>query len=176
MLRFLPGIIVVQLATAALLFALFKAQFDPQLLLAIALLGLILSMLAAFWFASIASHQHKHKLTKVIEQHAREREEIRVKAEQQKTKIVRQSQRQIAKETSRANAKASFRVGAAFATAAGVGGLMLFTQFITVGLLILATTGGGLVGYLTRLRQERWIRDRLVANGNAVVTTIEKKP
>ncbi|HID81596.1 MAG TPA: hypothetical protein EYH06_02615 [Chromatiales bacterium] len=175
MFRFLPGIIFIQLATAALLFALYKAQFNQELMVAIALLGLIMSMLAAFWFSAIASHRHKDMLTKTIEQHAREREDIRVKAEKQKSKIIKQSQQQISKEASRAHAKANFKVGAAFTAAAGVGGLMIFTQFITVGLLILATTGGGLLGYMMRLRQERQIGKKMIMTGNNIIDAVKGK-
>jgi len=122
MFKFLPGILFIQLATAALLYALYKAQFSQELMIAIALLGLILSVLASLWFSSIASHRHKDMLTQTIEQYAREREDILVRAEKQKSKIIKESQQYITKEASRAHAKANFKVGAAFAAAMGVGG------------------------------------------------------
>jgi len=175
MFRFLPGIIFIQLVTVALLFALYQAQFKQELLLIILLLGLLMSVLASFWFASIASHRHKDLLSKTIDQYAREREDIRIKAEQQKQKIIRDSQKQISRETSRVHAKANFKVGAAFTGVAAIGALMLFTQFVTAGLLILSTTGGGMVGYLIRRRQELRLQEKLRVKENQAIRVIEKK-
>lgn len=175
MFRFLPGIIFIQLVTVALLFALYQAQFKQELLLIILLLGLLMSLLASFWFSSIASHRHKDLLSKTIDQYTREREDIRVKAEQQKQKIIRDSQKQISRETSRVHAKANFKVGAAFTGVAAIGALMLFTQFVTAGLLILSTTGGGMVGYLIRRRQELQLQQKLRAKENQAIRVVEKK-
>ncbi len=161
MLRFIPGIIIIQLATGALIYALINAPLEGDQFFAIALLGLIMSVLAAFWFASIARHIHKDSLAKTIDKHVKERENIRVNAERQKTKLVKDSHKQITKETNRAHAKANLKVGAVFAAAIGAGGLMLFTQFVTIGLLVLTTSGGALAGYLTRLKQERSAVSRL---------------
>lgn len=167
MLRFLPAIILIQLATAAVIYALINAPLEGNQLLVIALLGLIISVLAAFWFASIAGHLHNDTLAKTQEKHAQEREAIRVNAERQKSRIVKDTQKQITKATNRAHAKANFKVGAMLAAAIGAGGLMLFTQFLTIGLLILTTSGGALAGYLTRLKQERSTLPRL-AKDNTV--------
>ncbi len=165
MLRFLPGIILLQLATAAVIYALLNAPLEGNPLFVVALLGLILSVLTAFWFGSIAKHMHKDALAKTIDKHAKERETIRVNAERQKTKLVKDSQKQITRETNRAHAKANLKVGAVFAAAIGAGGLMLFTQFVTIGLLILTTSGGALVGYLTRLKQEKKAISRPLRDG-----------
>ena len=174
MFRFLPGILLIQVATAGLLFALLKSGFTQELLLIITGLGLMLSVLAALWFGSIATHRHKDQLTRTIEQHAREREDIRVRAEQQKIKILRESQKQISRESSRVNAKANFKVGAAFAGMAAVGALMLFTQFVTAGLLLMSTAGGGVMGYLVRRRQELRVQQKLVEAENQSVKVLEK--
>ena len=175
MFRFLPGILLIQLVTAGLLFALLKTQFSQELLLIIIGLSLMLSVLAALWFASIATHRHKDLLSRTIEQYAREREDIRVKAEQQKIKIIRESQRQISRETSRAHAKANFKVGAAFAGVAAVGALMLFTQFVTAGLLLMSTAGGGVMGYLIRRRQELRVQQKLIETENQGLGKLEEK-
>jgi hypothetical protein len=52
---------------------------------------------------------------------------------------------------------------------------MLFTQFITVGLLTLTAGGGAAAGYLLRIRQERRRRDAaepplLTASGRPAIT------
>lgn len=174
MFRFLPGILLIQLATAGLLFAVFKSGLTQEMLLIIIGLGLMLSVLAALWFASIATHRHKDQLTRTIEQYAREREDIRVRAEQQKIKILRQSQKQISRESSRVNAKANFKVGAAFAAVAAIGALMLFTQFVTAGLLLMSTAGGGIMGYLVRRRQELRMQQKLVEAENQALQVLEK--
>ena len=176
MFRFLPGILLIQLVTAGLLYTLLKTQFTQELLLIIIGLGLMLSVLASLWFASIATHRHKDQLSKTIEQYAREREDIRVKAERQKIKIIRQSQQQISRETGRAHAKANFKVGAAFAGMAAIGALMLFTQFVTAGLLVMSTAGGGVMGYLMRRRQELRVQKKLTEAENKTFGVLEKSP
>lgn len=155
MLRFLPAIILIQLATGALIYALINAPLEGNQFFAIALLGFIMSILAAFWFSSIAGNLNMDSLAKTRDKHALERESLRVNAERQKTRIIKDTHKQINKATNRAHAKANLKVGAMFAAALGAGGLMLFTQFVTIGLLILSTSGGALVGYLTRLKHER---------------------
>jgi len=52
---------------------------------------------------------------------------------------------------------------------------MLFTQLITVGLLILSTTGGGLIGYFLRMRQDRRVRNTMVMAGNKAIRAVEWK-
>jgi len=164
MLRFLPAIILVQLVTIALFFAVTQAGLEnSQLMLTIGLLEILFSVLAAFWFSSIARHRHMDELETIKETHAREREKIRVNAERQKTRIVNKSQKQILKETRRAHAGANFKVGAAFAGALALGAVMLYTQFVTFGLLILTTAGGGLAGYLARGKQLALARKKALA-------------
>jgi hypothetical protein len=153
MFRYLPGILIIQIATVALLLAALRTT-DQELWIAIGCLALIVSLVTAFWFDSIACHIKKDALAKLKDSFARERENLRVNAERQKTRVIKKSQEQITRETSRAHAKANFKVGGAFAGMIGVGALMVFTQFMTLGLLMVATGGGALAGYLARTRQE----------------------
>jgi hypothetical protein len=153
MFRYLPGIFIIQLATVALLLAALKTT-DQELWIAIGCLALIVSLVTAFWFDSIACHIKKDAVTELKESFARERENLRVSAERQKTRVIKKSQEQITRETNRAHAKANFKVGGAFAGMIGVGALMVFTQFMTLGLLLVATGGGALAGYLARTRQD----------------------
>ncbi len=153
MLKYLPGIFIVQAATAALVFASLKTQ-DPELLLAISALAITISLVTGFWFASIASHGRKDAVAKVRADYARERESLRVDAEREKSQLMKESQEHITKQTNRAHAKANFKVGAAFAAIMGAGVLMIFTQFLSLGLLTLATGGGALAGYLARVKQD----------------------
>jgi len=152
--RFFSGIILVQLVTIGLFFAVTRAGLDStQLMLTIGLLEILFSVLAAFWFSSIARRRHLEELETIKDAHARERENIRVNAERQKARIVSKSQQQILKETRRAHAGANLKVGAVFAGALALGAVMLYSQFVTFGLLILTTAGGTLAGYLARGKQ-----------------------
>ncbi len=103
----------------------------------------------------MADNIHKDTLAKTVEKHAREREKIHINAERQKTKTLKNSHKEILKESRRSNRKANIKVGSILVLAAAVGGVMLFTQFITAGLLIMGTAGGGLADYLGRMRQEK---------------------
>ena len=171
MIRFLPGIILIQLATGAVIFALVNAPLDGNQIYVIGLLGLLIAVLTAFWFSSISGNLNADTLAKVKDGHAQEREKLRVNAERQKTRLVKESHKQITTATNRAHAKASFKVGGMFAAAVGLGGLMIFTQFLTLGLLILTTSGGAMVGYMTRLRQEK--AAALLPANQTVIRTIE---
>lgn len=155
MFRYLPGIVLIQLATAALAYALVRMPLETDLLLAIGGLACILSLVVAFWFSSIAAHSRREAEQQLRDSHARETQDLKVNVERQKTKIIRENHKQLLKETRRANTRANLKVSLAFAGVAAIGGLMLFTQFMTVGLLLMGTSGGALAGYLTRARQDQ---------------------
>ena len=155
MFQFLPGIILIQIATSALVYLVLNGSIEEHQTVAIVLLGLVVSLFGSFWFASIAQNKQKDILEKTRQAHAEERETILVETERQKAEMLKQTHKQIVKETNRAHAKANLKVGAMFTAAAGLGALMLFTSFITAGVVMLATTGGALTGYLVRARQER---------------------
>lgn len=161
MLRFLPGILIIQVATLALAFASLESDFSNNTLLALGGLSLLFAFFAALWFASIARDIHYSDMDRVNRNHAKEREKIKVSAEKQKAKIIADSQREIERKTARAHARANFRAGAAFAIVIGAGALLIVTQFITAGLLILAGGGGAVLGYAARARHE--VRARIKA-------------
>lgn len=149
MLKYLLGILLVQVVTVVLVL------LAPSDLRGLGILRLIIPLLfvgfmAAFWFSSMAQHLRKDELARAKEQFAREREDLKVKAERAKTRVVKQAQQDIAKEARSTHAKANFKVGATFAGAIGFGSLLLLTQFLTVGIILLATSGGALGGYLYR--------------------------
>ena len=165
MLKFLSGILLVQLVTIALFFAVTQINLDnTELILTIGLLEILFSLLAAFWFSSMARQRHMAELEAIREEHARKREKIRVNAERQKSRIINKSQQQLLRETRRAHAAANLKVGVAFTAALAFGGVMLYSQFVTFGLLVLTTAGGGLAGYLARGKQLERIRRQDPAN------------
>ena len=166
MFRFLPGIIIVQGATAVLVLAIVQTPAVNWMLFAP--LALIASFLTAFWFASIANHTKKDAVARMKEESVRERERLLVSTEREKSRVFEQTHRQIVKETNRAHAKANFKVGAAVIGAVGVGVGLLAMQFVTLGLLPLFAAAGGLAGYGLRARQESRARKEQLAKGMLV--------
>jgi len=176
MFKYLPGILIIQAATVAMTFAAMKSG-DQELLLAVALLATIIALVTAFWFASIASHAKKDAVARAKEEFSSEREKLRVNAERQKSRLLKKSHDEIRKETNRAYARTNFKLGAGFVAIIGAGTLMIFSQFLTLGLLTLALGGGALGGYLTRMRHEVLSRRKeLAANENETKYAIEVNP
>jgi uncharacterized protein HemX len=159
MLKYLLGILIIQAATVAMTLAAIKSD-DRELWLAVLLLALILGLVTAFWFVSVASHAKKDALANARDEFSREREKLRVNAERQKTRLIRKSHEEIRKETNRAHARSSFKLGAGFIGIVAAGSLMIFSQLLTLGLLTLAVGGGALGGYLMRVRQEAVTRQK----------------
>jgi Flp pilus assembly protein TadB len=154
MLKFIPGILLLQIITIALVL-IAPADLANWGWLRLLIPILIAGFLTAFWFGSIAAHQRKDEISRLNAYHTKERENIRVNAERAKTKLVKQAQRKTMQEVRRSSARANIKIGLAFAGAAGLGGLLILTQFMSLGWLTLTTVGGALGGYLLRIRQEK---------------------
>ena len=159
MFRFLPGILIVQIATVALVL------LAPENLEGVAWLRLLIPLLvvgffSSFWFSSIAKYKNKDDISQLQEQHAREREKLQLNAERAKTRLIKKTQQQIARESKIAHGKANFKVGAALAGVMGFGALMLLTQFLTLGIVTLTTAGGALGGYF--YRGQRFRKNKLM--------------
>lgn len=154
MFRFLPSVMVLQIVLAATTYGAITSN-HPLGIAAVGVFIVIASILFSIWLKSLAELHSKDQVARHKDAFAREREEIRVKAEKEKLKVVKDTQKQFTKDTNRANAKANFKVGAAVAGAVGVGALLIVSQMVTLGLLALTTAGGGLAGYLVRSRQEK---------------------
>jgi len=174
MFRYLPGILIIQAATVALVLAAGRTG-DQELWIAIGCLALVVSLVTAFWFESIAGHIKKDAVTRAKDEYYRERERLRVNAERAKSRLIKKSHQEITRETNRAHARASFKVGGAFVGVIAAGTLMVFTQFMTLGLLLLATGGGALAGYLTRVRQERLPQKDSIAGSVEETPQVGKK-
>lgn len=161
--RYLLGLFFVQIATITFL-VLGLDSLDQLGWLYVLLPSALLAIATAFWFSALGKQDAQREIAAVKEQHARERESLQVDAERAKTDLVRKTQQEIARQVHRAHNQANFKVGATFAGTAGIGALLLFTQFMTLGLLTIAVAGGALGGYLWRatreLRHER--RDRVL--------------
>ena len=152
--KFLVGVLLVQAGTVVLGIALLRSdQTEVRLLLG--LLALTLGVIAALWFASMAGSSRREAIAAAKQGFTEEREALRVRAEREKARLIAEGHRRLTRERDRLQGRANLKVGAAFAGVAGLGGLMLLTQFVTVGLLTLAAGGGAAAGYFTRVRQER---------------------
>jgi hypothetical protein len=154
MLKFIPGVLLLQVITIALVL-IAPADLQNWGWLQLVIPVLIAGFLTAFWFGSIAAHQNKDEMNRLKEHYAKERETIRVNAERAKSKLVKQAQRKTMREMRRSATRANIKIGLGFAGVTGLGGLLLLTQYMSLGLLTLTTVGGALAGYLLRIRQER---------------------
>ncbi|MEZ5541551.1 MAG: hypothetical protein R3F42_05850 [Pseudomonadota bacterium] len=151
-LKFLIGIFLLQGATALLLMTARDADLARNGWL-LGALGLVIGVIAAFWFTSIAGHASQHSVLKASEKYQRQRDRLIRRAEKEKTQEIRNSHQQLLRETRRLQNRSTLKLGAALTGVAGLGVLLLFTQFMTLGLLAVSATGGALLGYGIRARQ-----------------------
>ncbi len=157
-LKFLLGIVLVQTITVVLIYISPINLGDSSSMLRLVLPLFFMALMVAFWFSSLSLGFQKDTEHKMKDEFAKEREKLKVNAERAKTKVVKQAQKDIAKEATVTHAKANFKVGVAFAGVMGVGALFVFAQLITVGLLTMTAAGGVMGGYY-------W-RGKRIGNGN----------
>jgi hypothetical protein len=150
--KFLVGIFLLQGATALLLMTAQDADLARNGWL-LGALGLLIGVIAAFWFTAITSHASQQSLIRASEKYQRQRDRILRRAEKEKTQEIRNSHQQLLRETRRVQGRSTLKLGAALSGVAGLGVLLLFTQFMTLGLLAVSATGGALLGYGIRARQ-----------------------
>ena len=150
--KFLVGVFLLQGATALLLMTALDADLHKSGWL-VGSLGMLIGVIAALWFSTIASHASQHSFARASEKFNRQRDRIRRQAEKEKTKEIKDSHRQVLRATKRLQKSSTLKLGAAMTGIAGLGVLLLFTQFMTLGLLAVSATGGALLGYGIRARQ-----------------------
>ncbi|MCW5203261.1 MAG: hypothetical protein QTN59_17720 [Candidatus Electrothrix communis] len=160
MIRFLPGIIILQAATAGLSYLLITGGpvTENNLLFALVALDVAFILLMALWFSSLARQNNFAAMESIKEAHAKEREKLRVNAERQKNRLANKKHKEILKETKRAYAMANMKVGTVVTGLVVLGGVLLYSQFITFGSMLLTAGGGCLLGYLARAKQETLFR------------------
>jgi hypothetical protein len=156
-LKFLIGVFLLQGATALLLITAQEADLDRSGWL-LGSLGLLIGVIASLWFSAITSHASQHSFVRASEKFNRQRDRLRRQAEKDKAKEIRESHLQILRESRRLQNRTVLKMGTAMAGIAGLGVLLLFTQFMTLGLLAVSATGGTLLGYGIRARQYPTIR------------------
>lgn len=154
MLRYLPGILLAQIVTLVL-FWVNLAVDSPARWVNVALPAGLVTVLTAFWFASIARADAERFSAGLRAEHARDREQLQLDAERSRAQIREQAQLAITREHRRIGRRANLKVGLAFAAAGAAGLLLLVTEMLMLGMLTISTTGGAIGGYLLRLRQQR---------------------
>ncbi|HYE36575.1 hypothetical protein [Methylocaldum sp.] len=177
MFRFLPGILVVQVATVGLVMAARSASAEANWL-PLGLLALIITVLIALWFGSIADHVKKDALADARNSFARERENLLVAAETDKRATLEETHQRLVREVSRAQRRANVKLGFGLFGLLSIGAILLAIEFVTVGLLTFATAGGAVAGYLIRSRQESLAYQKKTAPSAApqLERVIEAKP
>ncbi len=172
MVKFAFGILLVQGATVLLVIAAQQAALREIWLLMLGL-GLMVGLMATFWFSSIASHCKEQILARANAKFHKERERIRRQSDREKTKELKESHRQLLRETKRGQSRSNVKLGAVALTGlATVGVALFFAQFMTLGLLAVSLTGGALLGYGVRARQKH-----LPGRGKALPgVTVEQMP
>jgi hypothetical protein len=149
--KFLIGILLLQVATALLTYTAMQTDLDQTIWLFVALGG-TLGVLVALWFDSVIGSVKEQAVARQHKRHAREREKLRVQAEKEKAKLVKQRKR--------SSGGATLKTGLAVGGTVGVGVAFMFAQLMTLGLLTISAAGGAALGYTVRSRQEKLIRAR----------------
>lgn len=152
MLRFLAGIVIVQIASVALVVVSAPLPGDLEAWLPIVIALGTIALVAAFWFTTLATSLRRAEIGRLQEDFARERENLRVKAERERTRLANKSQKSIINQTRRAESRANRKIALAVAAASGVGVLMLLSSSIALGLALLTGVGGALSGYVAGRR------------------------
>jgi hypothetical protein len=150
--KYLIGAFLLQCATVLLVMTTQDAglqKSDWQLVS----IGVLIGVIAALWFSAIASHASQHSFARASEKFNRQRDRIRQQVDKEKTREIKEGHRQVLRETRRLQNRSTLKLGLAMTGVAGLGVLLLFTQFMTLGLLAVSATGGALLGYGVRARQ-----------------------
>jgi len=152
--KYLIGVLFVQVVTVLLVVTAYRTDLERTGLLFL-LLNLAIGTLTAFWLTSMTEGVRKQALSRAKEGFAREREKLRVHAEREKAREVKNNQRRISREKQRAQQGGNLKTSLMLGGAAGLGIVMVLAQFVTLGLLTLTTAGGAALGYGLRARQDR---------------------
>ncbi|MGQ9658953.1 MAG: hypothetical protein ACUVQI_03665 [Thermochromatium sp.] len=170
--RFLIGILLLQGATALLIYTALHTDWMKTWPL-FALLGGFIAVMAALWFNTIVMADRHRTVSRVSERHSKEREKIRLRAEQLRVKATREAADLVAKARKRASAGVSLKTGVVVGGTVGIGVAMMLAQFMTLGLATVAAAGGVAIGYAVRARQERAIAAKRLAAEERALRVIQ---
>ncbi len=102
MIRYLPGIILIQLVTFALLWV-NRAAEPKELLTLVALPACLLSLVTALWFSAISRSQTHKAHSELVEKHFKEREKLTQALERQRADVMQKASADQAKLIERAS-------------------------------------------------------------------------
>jgi len=175
--RFLPGILVVEAATVGVVMAARGASGEAEWV-PLGLLALIITLLIAVWFGSIADHVKKDAVADARNSFARERENLLVAAETDKRATLEETHQRLVREVSQAHRRANIKLGFGLFALLSIGAVLLAIELVTVGLLTFAVAGGAVAGYLVRSRQESLAYQKKIAQSAPpqLDRVIEAKP
>ena len=144
--KFLIGVFLLQGTTALLVISARDADLYRSGWLVV-VLGMLIGVIAALWFSAITGHANAHSFVRASEKFNRQRDYLRRKAEKEKVKEIKDGHRQLLRESKRVQQRSTLRLGSAMAAGiAALGVLLLFTPFMTLGLLAVSATGGAVLG------------------------------
>jgi hypothetical protein len=160
MIKFLPGIIILQAITAGLTYLLITGGISGENHLFFALIALDLAfiLLMALWFSSLARQNNFAAMESLKEAHAKEREKLRVNAERQKNRLASKKHKEILRETKRAYTMSNIKAGSVIIGLVLLGGVLVYSQFFAFGSMLLTAGAGGFLGYLARAKQESFFQ------------------
>ncbi|WP_246237626.1 hypothetical protein [Caldichromatium japonicum] len=170
-LRFLLGTLLLQGVTLLLIYTALHTDWLKTWPLFAALGGAI-AVLVALWFNTIVLADRHRTVSKVSERHSKEREKIKLRAEQERLKATKEA----ARVQKRASMGLSLKTGLVVGGTFGLGIAMMFAQFMTLGLVTLTAAGGAALGYAVRARQEKAIAAKRLAAEERSLRIIEVEP
>lgn len=147
------ALVLVQGVTALLLYAWWRTG-STDAALTFGALAVASALFAALWLASLARGHTVAAVLRAEGDLARERERHRRLTAEERARAVEHARRQVERETQRVRNRSNVKLYGAFAGVAGLGTLLLLTQFLSLGVLLISSSGGAVAGYLLRARQE----------------------
>jgi hypothetical protein len=175
LIRFLIGIFLLQGVTGLLVYTALSTDWRTTWPLFLLLAGSI-GTLVAFWFNTIVAADRHRTVSRISERFSKEREKIRVKAEQVRAKVGRDNAVLLAKVRNRGSLGANLKTGVVVGGAVGLGVAMMLAQFVTLGLLTVTTAGGAALGYTIRVRQEKRIVAKRIAEEERLLMQDDEPP
>lgn len=122
------------------------------------------SFIFSYWIKLLSDIRIKDSVAHEREKYLAERERIKIQAEQEKYNMLRDTHKLVSREAAKASARANTKIGLIAAVAVAGGVTLIAAQMFALGILILSTAGGGLGGYLMRLRQEKANNEKRLTN------------
>ncbi|TVP85844.1 MAG: hypothetical protein EA347_09595 [Thioalkalivibrio sp.] len=154
------SLVLIQVVTALLFYAWWRTG-SADAALTFGALAVASALFAALWLASIARGHSAESVLRAEADLAQERERQRRLTAEERARAVERARKQVKRETQRVRNRSSVKLYGAFAGIAGLGALLLLTQFLSLGVLLISSSGGAIAGYLLRIRQESRRQNRI---------------